>query len=104
MSFFFLFFRCIFFLNLFLLGLDVALDFPTNSLLLMTVTVPLLCKALIAVLAQEGSEAAMHAYVVHHVAELREGVSTSGAHQELVRATRVLVLLEQFHVTSLGLV
>ena len=70
----------------------------------MTVSVPFLCKALVAILAHKGSEATVHANVVHDVAELGEGVATGGADQELVRATGVLVLLEQLHVASLLLI
>ena len=70
----------------------------------MAVAVPLLCKALVAVLAHEGSEASVHANVVHDIAELGEGVATGGADQELIGAAGVLVLLEQLHVASFCLV
>ena len=64
----------------------------------MTVTVALLRKALIAILAHEGPQATVHADVVHHVTEFGEGVSTGDTHQQLVRATGVFVLGEQLHV------
>ena len=94
----FFFFRC------FILGLGGTFVFSAHSFLLMAVAVPLLCKALIAVLAHEGSEAAVHANVVHDVAELGEGVATGGADQELIGAAGVLVLLEKLHVASLCLI
>ena len=79
---------------------DALVIFHTDSFLLVAITVTLLCKALIAVLAQEGSEATVHSNVVHDVAELGEGVTTGGADQELIWATGVLVLLEHLDVAS----
>ena len=70
----------------------------------MTVAVPLLCKALVAILAHKRPETTMHADVVHHVAQFGEGIAAGGADKELVGATGVLILFEKLHVTPLSFV
>ena len=70
----------------------------------MTVAVPLLCKALVAILAHKRSEATMHADMVHHIAQFGEGIAAGGADKELVGATGVLVLFKQLHVTPFSFV
>ena len=66
-------------------------------LLLVAIAVALLRESLVAVLALERSETAVHVDVVHDVAELGECVSAGRAHQKLIRAAGVLVLGEQLY-------
>ena len=65
----------------------------------MAITVSFLCKTLFAVLAHEGTEASVHADVVHHVAKFCESVATGRTHQQLILTTSIFVLGEQLHVT-----
>ena len=46
----------------------------------------------------------MHTDVIHHVAELGEGVPAGNAHQKLIWTASVLVFGEKLHVASLDLV
>lgn len=46
----------------------------------------------------------MHTDVIHHVAELSEGIPAGNAHQKLIWTACVLVLGEKLHVASLNLV
>ena len=85
--------------SVFLLSLFLA-----DILLLMTVAVSFLGKALIAIPTHEGPKAAMHADVIHHVAQFREGVATGGAHQELIGTAGVSVLCEQFDVSLVSVI
>ena len=46
----------------------------------MSVSIAFLSEALIAILANEGANATMHADVIHDVAEFSEGITASSAH------------------------
>ena len=46
----------------------------------------------------------MHTDVIHHVAELSEGIPAGNAHQKLIWTACVLVLGEKLHVASFDLV
>ena len=78
--------------------------FQADILLLMTIAVSFLGKALIAIPTHEGPKATMHADVIHHVAQFREGVATGGAHQELVGTAGVFVLSEQFDISLVSVI
>ena len=60
----------------------------------MAVAISLLSKALVTVFTHEGSLAAMHANVVHDIAEFGKGVATRNAHQKLIWSVSAPILSE----------